>query len=121
MSVYTDLLSANGYVDADHVKDFGSVLNGVHYVFRKTENVYEYVQVVSYDGMFCEAVYEIYVAQKNSMKYKGSNTKEAAQRGYQSVMATIVRTPTDLESVACRNSDDLLHVSKMLLENLSKK
>lgn len=121
MSAYNDLLAKNGYVPADHFKDFGSVLNDVHYVFRKTENVHEYVQVVSYEGVFCEAVYEIYVAEKNSGKFKGNNTKEAAQRGYQSVMATLVRKLDDLENVTCRGKDDLMFVSKMLLENLSKK
>lgn len=121
MKAYVDLLSNVGYVPADHEKDFGSVLNGVHYVFRKTDNVHEYVQLVSYDGVFCEAVYELFVAQKNSGKFKGNNTKEAAQRGYQSVMATLARTVNGLAHHACRSHEDVVFVSKVMLENLSKK
>lgn len=63
-----------GFVDHEHVPHFGSVLRGVDYLYKKVDNCHIYISLVNYDGVFCEAICEKYVALKNT-RVKGVNNK----------------------------------------------
>ncbi len=120
LSAYIDVLSYANFVMADHEKDFGGVLPGICYVEKQRGNYWEYVQVITYDGTFCEAVYELYAAQKNT-RCKADNTLDAMKRGGQSVTATIVRDLDTLSALISRNESQLQETINSTFTELQRK
>jgi hypothetical protein len=61
-----------------------NVLPHVYYASRQGEQdglpLFEYVSLVYYDGKFCEAVYESYIAKKNSRAPSGRDEKPKGEK-----------------------------------------
>ena len=76
MDNYRNLLTDLGFAPADHKKDFGDIIPYVDYSYRKLPNgSFQYVSLISYEGKFCEAVYEIYKGEKNTRDKKQTGDK----------------------------------------------
>lgn len=118
---YFSLLRLNGFTRANHVKDFGDWLAGIYYAEKQTGDLWQYVQVIfDYDDQFCEAVYELYVAQKNT-RCKSTNTLDAMKRGGQNISATLVRDLDTLRALVSRNETELQNSVNETLNYLTKK
>ena len=120
MQPYIDLLTQNGYVPADQKKDFGAEISYVRYLLRKRGTIHEYVSLVSYDGKFCEAVYELYAAEKNVGRAKGNNNLDKAKRGYDLLLASLPRSMEDLTKYVTKTDAEISEQVKTLLEKLEK-
>ena len=109
MVKYKNLLLSYGFVERLQKPDFESHDESCLYCERNAKSVngyplYEYVLLISYDGKFCEAVYEQYVNKKDTFKAKGRDEKKPNEpyskfqkMGKASVYATIFRSLEDLE------------------------
>ena len=107
---YKQLLTKHGFAEHDHKEHFGYVIPYVYYASRSAKKLdgfllYEYVSLVSYDGKFCEAVYEAYINKKNSYAGKGKDEKLAnspyskfQKSGQKMVDGNIFRNLNDLEA-----------------------
>lgn len=91
-----------GFKPEDHIPHFGSVLSGVNYLRRD----FTYVSIVSYEGEFCEAVYEVYFASKNTRAPKGRDTKgkdvkysDFQLRGFVPVEMHLLRTEEEIMKI----------------------
>ena len=91
MQPYIDIITKNGFSEANQIDDFGRNLPGVYYAFKKHGNIYVYVTLISYKSEFCEAVYEIFATKKNPKNMKGSNWLERAKKGHDQLYATLLR------------------------------
>lgn len=120
MKSYIDLLSRYGYIVRDHVKDFGQVIPYVYYALRKRGNVHEYVSLVSYEGQFCEAVYELFYAEKNTYKRSNFKPSESAKRGFTSLLSALPRSFVDLEKQINKTEDEIKESVNKLMDNLLK-
>lgn len=96
-----------GFAPEPHAPHFGQELSGVSYLRR----THTYVSLVGYLGHFTEAVWEVYLAPKNTRRPKGSDTKEkGAQysdhqfRGFVPVETRLLRTREELDSVLERGT-----------------
>ena len=92
------LLTKYGFNVADQIKDFGGILNGVSY-FTKTnnKNQIQYFSIISYEGEFCEAVYELFNVTKRQGKPKGKQKYEELQKiGF-----------APLETALCRSLEEI--------------
>jgi hypothetical protein len=106
MKHFLDLLNANGFVPADQVKHFGKVIPYVYYAFRVRNGVHEYVSLVFYEGKFVEAVYELYMAEKNTYRVKGTpKQSERAKRGFASLTGSLLRSYETLLSFVTKTDE----------------
>ena len=126
MKDYLELLTQNGYVPADQMKDFGSELRGVYYFFKKRTNSWEYVSLSTYDGKFCGGAYELYMAEKNTRRAKGTpKASELAKKGYNTLLASLLHTMTDLNIVVTKTdgkvNEEVTRLYNLLLEGEKKK
>jgi hypothetical protein len=126
MKEYLELLTRNGYVPTDQTKDFGSELHNVHYLIKKRATSWEYVSLVFYEDKFCEAVYELYMAEKNTRRAKGTpKASEFAKKGYNTLLASLPRTMTDLTTTVTKTdeqiNEEVTRLYNMLLEGEKKK
>ena len=120
MQPYVDLLTQNGFSSADQTKDFGRELPGVYYAVKKRGSIHEYVSLVSYEGKFCEAVYEVFASEKNPRNPKGNNYLDRAKRGFDQLLGSLPRSLEDLEKCVTKSDTELSEQVKMLLEKLEK-
>lgn len=126
MKHFLDLLNANGFLPADQMKHFGSVLPGVYYAYKVRGGIYEYVSLVSYEGRFCEAVYELYMAEKNTFRAKGTpKPSELAKRGFLQLVAALPRTMADLTKYVTKTDaqvkEEAMKMFNLLLEGEKRK
>ena len=126
MKNYLEFLTQNGYVPADQVKDFGSELCGVYYFFKKRATSWEYVSLVFYEDKFCEAVYELYITEKNTRRPKGTpKASELAKRGYNVLATALARTLEDFKAVVTKTdeqvNEEVTRLYNLLLERDKKK
>jgi hypothetical protein len=75
---------------------------------------------------FCEAVYELYMAEKNSRKAKGTpKASELAKKGYNTLLASLPRTMVDLTTVVKKTdeqvNEEVTRLYNLLLEGEKKK
>jgi hypothetical protein len=114
MNDYIQLLTVQGYSQSDHIGDFGYEIPYVYYALRKRGTVHEYVSLVSYDGKFCEAVYELFMTKKNP--YKKGNLKESefAKKGMIPLTATLSRSFVDLENIINKSDVEIKELSDKL-------
>ena len=133
MQPYIDLLARQGFTPRDHVKDFGFVIPYVHYVCRKRGSIHEYVSLVSYStefmgkkaeeiqkiqGEFCGAVYEIYLAEKNTHKKGTFKPSEMAKRGFSAVFGALPRSLQELEDYVNKPEAGVKELADRLLAQL---
>ena len=86
-----------GFEEADQIKDFGSVIDGVLYFKRKQDELFYYVSLTYYENKFCEACFEVFMKEKNTRSPKGKmNVVEWQKGGYLPVFQTLLRTDKDV-------------------------
>lgn len=104
-------LANHGFTEHSQKEHFGDSVPYVYYASRQTKKLdgvplWEYVTLVFYfdNGAFLEAVYEAYVAKKNSYAGKGKDEKPAGQKyskfeksGQKPVFALLYRDLNELE------------------------
>ena len=96
-------LRALGFTDGDQKKDFDCVIPYVVYLRRAWAGKFQYVSLISYEGRFCEAVYELFAAAKNT-RCKATNRKELERLGGVAEFAMIYRSLPELLAVVERGS-----------------
>jgi hypothetical protein len=108
MKRFIDLLTDQGFIPADQVKDFGMEVEGVYYAVRKREAIYEYVSLMSYEGRFVEACYELFMAEKNTRKPKGMlKYSEMIKRGFSPLAASLPRSLHELAQVVQKTPEEV--------------
>lgn len=92
---------AAGFAEHDQKADFGMIIPGVFYALRIRDGMHQYVSLCSYQGEFCEAVWEIFRAKKNPRppKNRGLKPDEMEKLGHAAVSRRLLRTEEDLQSV----------------------
>lgn len=100
MSLLNELL-ARGFALHNHKEHFGCEIPYVDYLYKKGQT-HVYVSLVNYDGKFCEAVYEEYLAPKNTY-VKGKNNKpkpgeysEFQKKGFEAIALGLFRNEKEL-------------------------
>jgi hypothetical protein len=115
MKPYIDLVVQYNFKEHDQIKDFDYIIPYMHYFLRKGENVYEYISLVSYEGKFCEAVYEIYLSEK-SRKKGYLKPIESIKRGQSPILCSIHRSLDSLTD--CINKNEIKEIVNKLISQL---
>jgi len=77
---FQQLLDEAGFAASDQVKDFGYEIPYVIYVKRVKNGLHEYVSVMFFDGVFTEAVFEVYLKAKNTRRPPGGKKRVELER-----------------------------------------
>ena len=94
----SDLLARNGFTPGDQAKDFGEVIPYVEYATRVKDGRHQYFSIISYEGRFCEAVWEVYLKPKNTRRPKGvQDRKQLETGGYVAVETGLLRSLAEIE------------------------
>lgn len=118
MKLYINLLEHYGFQPAGQKEDFGYVIPYVHYALRKRGNIHEYVSLVSYEGEFVEAVYELFIDQKNPYKKGKLKSSEMAKRGFNGVFYALARSFSDLENLVRKTDTETKELADRLVAQL---
>lgn len=121
MEQLQDRLKELGFELHPHVPHFGSELRGVHYVCRKTGKLHEYVALVSYEGEFCEGVYEFFYAPKNTYLPKGrTKASELVKKGFKDLRGALFRSEADMLSLVVSTAEERTALAEKTLKELEK-
>lgn len=89
-------LRAHGFTDGDQQKDFSVVIPYVVYLRRVHDGKFQYLCLVTYEGAFCEAVFEAFLVARRNTKPKGANRKELERLGFVPETAMIYRPLSEI-------------------------
>ncbi len=125
MKEFVQLLSEQGFAPHSHAEHFGvkqgQELPGVYYAHRCRLGVHEYVSLVSYEGKFCEAVYEAFAAKKNTYQPKGNvKLAELAKRGFLAVLTGLPRSLVDLTTLVAKSEQDVASAVESTLKQMQQ-
>jgi hypothetical protein len=142
MKTFKDLLTQNGFKPVDQLKVAGYVIPYVHEFRKQSGTTFQYVSLVTYstdfvgktakemlelEGEVVEAVYELFMAEKNTRRPKGLQKQtEMVKKGFDFVQAALPRSLTDLNAYVTRTDSQLkdlaeqLYVGLVLLEKQKK-
>jgi hypothetical protein len=123
MKEYVQLLTEQGFAPHPHHEHFGvkvgQELPGVYYAHRCRLGVHEYVSLVSYEGKFCEAVYEAFAAKKNTYQPKGNvKSAELAKRGFLAVLTGLPRNLPDLTVLVSKSEQEVASAVEFTLKQM---
>lgn len=111
MDKFKSLLSSQGFAEHDQTVHFSQIYPHVYYAFRNSKKagsfpLWEYVSLVSHNGKFCEAVYEVYINKKNSYNPKGKDEMGKNEKyskfqksGQKTIFAMLYRDLAQFEKV----------------------
>lgn len=101
----TEFAKSVGFTSADQVAHFEYQIPYVDYLSRSRDGQHEYLSLVHYEGQFVEAVYEIFLAPKQTRRPKGRDSKVKDSKytrwqldGFVSARATLLRDPEDIRA-----------------------
>lgn len=103
-SELVELFKKNGFEERDEKEQkdaLGGVIPYVFYALRIREGRYQYISLVSYQGEFCEAVWEVFSTKKNTRmpKNKAMKREELEKLGCVAVTLALLRSKEQLEAI----------------------
>lgn len=114
-------LKALGFEGHPHEPHFGYRLKSVEYLCRKTGKLHEYVSLVSYEGEFCEGVYEFFYAPKNTYLPKGrTKASELVKKGFKDLRGGLFRNEADMLSFVTSTPEERAAFAEKTLKELEK-
>lgn len=116
LSEATNLVAARGFTIRPQIPHYGEESSHCAYLYRndgevisygeKDFQVWEYILLVSYEGCFLEAIYEKYLAPKETRRPKGRDVQKVGdpytdhqKRGFLPIYITILRSEEELSAV----------------------
>lgn len=85
-----------GFAELDMKEHFGWQIPNCEYLYRVCEGQHQYVSLVHYCGVFCEAVCEVFTTSRNVKRTKTKCTREAQEKGLEKLHCTLYR---DIDSL----------------------
>lgn len=100
-------LRSRGFVDGDMAKDLGLTIPYIIYLHRtfaansESQFQHQYLSLITYEGVFVEAVFEVYLVPKNPHKPKSIGSmkvSEQERKGYATVHSALPRSMEEILS-----------------------